>query len=387
MLFAIGAAVFLVLALHPFMLYPLSLLLARRGQSQLLSPVRDERPRIAICMSAFNEERVIVAKVEGLLAMAEEYGPATIHIYVDGAEDSTATLLAPYADRVDLVVSQDRRGKTAGLNLLVQRSSGDLLAFTDANVVTPRDGLVKLAAAFADPTVGCATARLSYSNPDETGMSFAGALYWRLEEAIKTLETETVGVLGVDGAFFMMAREVYEPAPEYLIDDFYVSLCALAQGRRVVSVDEVEVFERNATRAGEEFKRKARIACQAMNVHRALWPRLVRMRPLLLYGYVSHRLLKWLMPFTLALAGLCVLGALVQFAGWAPVALAIALGGAAVALGAYVGFKPARLMLSVATSFAGVGLGVLQSVGGRSTYTVWTPAASIRDGEGGLDPT
>lgn len=330
-------------------------------------------------MSAFNEERVIVDKMEGLLAMAAAYGPATIHVYVDGAADRTAALLRPYSDRIDLVVSEERRGKTAGLNLLVRRSSSDLIAFTDANVLTPPDGLIGLAAAFSDPEVGCATARLSYSNPGETGMSLAGALYWKLEEAIKTLETQTVGVLGVDGAFFMMSRKDYEPAPDKLIDDLYVSLCALARGRKVVSVRGVEVFERNATKAGEEFRRKARIACQAMNVHRALWPRLSRMPLLSLYAYISHRLLKWLMPFTLALTGLCLLGAVIELVGLGPALLLVALGGGGLALGGWLGVKPIRLALSMAASLAGVGYGVLQSWFSSTSYTVWTPAASIRD--------
>ena len=377
MLLPLTAALSCLAAAHPFVTYPLSLLLVRRraASSRVYAP--PDRPRLAICMSAFNEERVILAKVESLLAMAAAYGPATIHIYVDGAQDRTAELLQAYADRVDLVVSQERRGKTAGLNLLVRRSRSELLAFTDANVETPVDGLARLANVFTDPEVGCATAKLGYTNPHETGMSFAGALYWRLEEAIKRLETDTVGVLGVDGAFFMMRRDAYEPAPDHLIDDLYVSLCAVAKGRLVVSCD-VEVHERNAIRAGEELRRKARISCQAMNVHRALWPRLSRMPVLPLYAYVSHRLMKWLTPFTLSVAGLSTTAALVEAFGWKPVALTLVGGAASVGLAARAGIKPVRVVLAMAAAMAGVGLGVLQSVFGRRTYTVWTPAASIR---------
>ena len=376
-MFVLATLGFLLLAAHPFVSYPLSLLLAKRRPLKLTPFAPADRPRVSVCMSAFNEERVIAAKVESLLAMAQAYGPADIHIYVDGAADRTAELLDAYRDRVDLVVSSERRGKTAGLELLVGRSRGRLLAFTDANVVTPEDGLIGLADMFTDPAVGCVTARLSYSNPDETGMSAAGSLYWRMEEAIKRLETETIGVLGVDGAFFMIARDAYCAPPLDLIDDLYVSLCALAQGRRVLSSG-VEVFERNATRAGEEFRRKARISCQAMNVHRALWGRLRRMHPLPLYAYVSHRLLKWLAPFNLALAGLCGFGVLVQVFGFVVSLLACGAGLALLGLAAAAGLRPARLLLSMAASFAGVGYGVLQSLFGRASYTVWNPAASIR---------
>jgi cellulose synthase/poly-beta-1,6-N-acetylglucosamine synthase-like glycosyltransferase len=376
---SIGIAL-LALAAHPFITYPLSLMLMRRRCAPATAaPQPDERPSVAICLSAFNEAAVIVEKVESLLAMAKAYGPATIHIYVDGAEDETATLLKSYEDRVDLVVSTERRGKTAGMNLLVARSTSALIAFTDANVAIPADGLVALAAPFADDTIGCTSARLHYSNPDQSGTSAAGATYWRLEETIKQLETDTTGLVGVDGAFFMVRRECYTPAPPYLIDDLYVTLRILISGARLVSVPAATVSERNAALWHEEFRRKIRIACQAFNVHRALWPQLRRMPALLLYAYLSHRLLKWMLPFTAAGAVIVLGGALATVIGSATVLLLAFGGGAAILLGAALGLRPCAVAATSLASLAGVGIGVLQSAFLQRTYTVWTPAASIRE--------
>ena len=375
--FLLGCA-FAALAQHPFVTYPLSLFLLRRRPARAPEPSA-ARATISVCMSAFNEERVIVAKMERLLAMADAHGAATLHVYVDGAQDRTAELIAPYADRADIVFGEGRNGKTFGLNTLVARSAGELLAFTDTNVETPVDGLVALGAAFADPSVDCVTARLGYTNAEESGMSAANAAYWRLEEAIKTRESETVGVVGVDGAFFMMRRAAYEPAPPHLIDDLYTSLVVFCSGGRVVSAPQVRVFERNAVRSGEEVRRKARIACQAFNVQRALWPRLRRVPPARLYAFLSHRTLKWLMPFTAAAAALCWLAAVGALLGWAWTFALAAAGAAAVVLATWAGMRPARAAVSAALSLYGVGLGVLQSVFTRRTYTVWAPAASIRN--------
>lgn len=376
--FIFAGLAFLAAAQHPFGTYPASLFLLRKRPVGLAAPSGADRPTVAVCMSAFNEARVIVDKVESLIAMKAHYGPATLHVYVDGAEDETAALLRPYADRIDLVVSSERHGKTAGLNLLVARSKSELLAFTDANVHTPKHGLAELAAAFAQPDVGCATARLGYSNPDETGMSSAGSVYWRVEEAIKTRESRTVGVVGVDGAFFMMARSLYEPAPPSLIDDLYVSLIVFASDRRVVSAPTVQVWERSATRDEEEFARKSRIACQAVNVHFALWPRLSRMSAIKVYAYVSHRVLKWLIPFNLLMAGALIFAECSYRIGFFGAAAAVGLGASGLLLAAWSGFRPARTILSMLVSLAGVGRGVFQSLARSKTYTTWTPAASIR---------
>ena len=250
--------------------------------------------------------------------------------------------------------------------------------FTDANVQTPADGLTRLAAAFADADVGCASARLVYANPDETAMSATGAAYWNREEEIKSLESDTVGVIGVDGAFFAVRRDAYEHAPDHLIDDFYVSLAVLLQGRRVVSCPGVEVYERSAVLWREEFRRKARIACQAMNVHRSMWWRLRRLPPAQLYGYFSHRLLRWLSPFNLAGGLLFLLLALAGEAGWT-VGMLVAAGAVALLAGAAVlGVRQARLAPMAMISFGGVALGVVESLLFSRTYVTWTPVDSVR---------
>ena len=130
--FALAGAFFL-LAIHTYTFYPITLALMPRRRLKAAAPGW-RRPTVAICMSAFNEERVIVAKIEGLIALATAYGPARVHVFVDGATDRTAELLEPYKDQINIVVSAERRGKTAGVKLLAAQTDTELLAFTDANV-------------------------------------------------------------------------------------------------------------------------------------------------------------------------------------------------------------------------------------------------------------
>nr|WP_281422876.1 glycosyltransferase [Sphingomonas yunnanensis] len=337
------------------------------------------RPSLAICMSAYNEESVIAAKVERLLEIAAAYGPATIHVYADAPADGTVAILNRYADRIDLVVGAERAGKTAGMNLLVNRSRSDYLLFTDANVESDANAAIELAAALRDPSVGCASAKLIYSNSSETATSSLGSIYWRTEEWIKRIESDRMGLIGCDGAMFLMRRSLHVPPPPHLIDDLYLSLSILVAGSRIVSLDHVLVYERSATGATEEKRRKQRIACQALNVHRAMWPRLRRMPLVLLYGYVSHRLMKWLMPFFLAGAALCALLA-VGFALGAAVAGALAAAvGVMLVLGEVTRLRPFSLLSSAALSLTGVATGFLESIFFNETYATWDPAYSVRD--------
>jgi cellulose synthase/poly-beta-1,6-N-acetylglucosamine synthase-like glycosyltransferase len=389
-LLGLGAA-FCLLAAHPFVTYPLSLLMLRRAErpAAQLTPDGEWRPSIAICMSAFNEEGVIVAKMQSLLEIARRYGNVTIHVYADAPSDGTVELLRPFADRVDLVISEVRTGKTFGMNQLVARSDSEILLFTDANVTHDPDILDKIVAPLIDPSIGCASAHLIYSNSKESATAATGAVYWAIEERIKRIESDSFGLVGVDGAMFAMRRSLHRPPPPRLIDDLYLSLLVLIRGARVVSQPEATVYERSAVLSVEESARKRRIACQAMNVHRELWPELRRMPALRLYGYVSHRLIKWMTPFLILCAGLCFLAAAVVGFGAGLTLAAVAAGAIALWLGARLRFRPALIVTTALASLYGVAAGVFDSIFLGKTYTVWDPALSVRaedDRGAGADP-
>jgi len=372
------AGLFLLLLLHPYTIYPLSLMLMPKRPLRRPEPGW-AHPSVAICMSAYNEERVIVAKVESLLAMAKAYGPASIHIYVDGAEDRTLELLEPYRDRVQIVASKARSGKTVGLKALVAGTHTDLIAFTDANVEVPPAALISLVEALQDPEVCLASARLTYHNQVETGASTSGAIYWNIEEFIKSLETATGSLIGVDGALFVIERDAYVPPPDALIDDLYVSMQALLGGKRVVSAQSVLVAERGAVSWTEEFERKARIACQGINVHRTLWPQLVKASPVILYCYLSHRFLKWLTPFNLLLTGLFFYLGLAFAIGPAWPTLIASLSFIVLTLGAIFNLPYFRTIAAAFAALAGVASGQIEALVMGRTYTTWSPAPSVRD--------
>lgn len=378
MTIALGAAgaLLLLLAVHPFVTYPLSLrLLARlRPRPVLLGTPAGQ---VAFCVCAYNEEGVIRAKVDNMLAAGKAVGGLEVLVYVDGATDGTAAIVREYGDRVRLVASGARLGKTHGMNTLAGMTRADYLVFSDANVSFALDALPRLLAPFADPAVGCVCGHLVYTRPEGNVTAATGSLYWRLEEAIKTLESATGSVMGADGSIFALRRAVHEPPPPDLIDDMYVSLAALCSGHRIVRVADALAYEEAVSRPGEEFRRKVRIACQAFNVHRALWPRLRRLSALDLYKYVSHKLLRWLTAGLLAAGAVCVLAALAVAQAWWLLGAAILAGGAAA--GALATARGGLLATGrdVLGAFIATGIGVWRSWRG-DRFQTWSPPASAR---------
>ena len=378
--FALSCFFFLVAA-HPFVTYPLSLLVLRRWRRApgiaTMPPVR--RESFAICFCAYNEERVIEAKMQNLMELRREVPDLDILVYVDAATDRTAERLRPYADRIKLHVSPERHGKTFGMNLLVGRTKAPVVVFTDANVMLDRDALANLRRYFADPAIGCVCGHLRYVNDAESPTAGLGALYWRQEEALKQLESETGtgSVMGADGSLFAIRHALHRNVPDDMIDDMYLSFSILCDGHRVVRADDVRAFEEATLTTSEEFRRKVRIACQAFNVHRRLWPRLRRMDAISLYKYLSHKLLRWLSIYSLLLSFLCFEAAAAA-AGLALPGLGLAVV-AAVAL--YLGqrwrVKPFAQCWEILTTLFAAGVGVWRSLRGEKFQT-WTPAASVR---------
>jgi cellulose synthase/poly-beta-1,6-N-acetylglucosamine synthase-like glycosyltransferase len=372
-------------AVHPFTTYPLSLVLLRSllgKRRPLLEPSTQLTPAdIAICMSAYNEERVIAAKIENLLALKRTYPGLEVFVYVDGASDRTAEMLRAHESELRLVVGEERRGKTHGMNLLVSMVDKPVVMFTDANVTVALDAPARLMRYFADPDIGCVCGQLRYTNASASVTARSGSQYWKLEESIKRLESELGSAMGADGSLFAIRRSLHRPPPDDIIDDMYVSMMVFCEGHRVVQADDVVAYEQSVTASREEFARKVRIACQAFNVHRLLWRRVRRLNALSVYMYVSHKWMRWLSVFFMGAGAFAVLLG-ITLAGkplWAACILATG------ALSALVGHLTRRGLFAqgwdVFIAFAGTGGGVIRSMRGER-YQTWTPAASIREAMG-----
>jgi cellulose synthase/poly-beta-1,6-N-acetylglucosamine synthase-like glycosyltransferase len=382
-----ASGVLAVLAAHPFTTYPASLFLAARGRAareapwppQGMTPSAAPGPeaRVALCVSAYNEEHAIRARIENMLALRATLPQLELLVYVDAASDRTAEIAGEYQDRVTVVVGTARHGKTHGMNTLVSLTEAEFVVFSDANVRFAPDAIPRLLARFADPAVGCVCGHLIYTSEAASATAETGSIYWRLEERIKDLESRTGSTMGADGSIFAIRRRLHRPPPPDIIDDMFVSMSILCDGWRVVRAADALAYEATVSRPGEEFRRKTRIACQAFNVHRLLWPRLRRLSLWNRYKYASHKLLRWLSGWLLAGAALCYAAGLAAMGDWILLALSAAAGAGLLALGLARPASAAGKLLDIAGAFAATSLGVLRSLRG-DRFQVWTPPASAR---------
>lgn len=362
-----------VLLLWPFLFYPLILRLAserpvtRGGAGEPL-------PSASLLFCAYNEAASLPAKIANLRQLKARNPTLEILAFDDGSSDGTGDLLVEAQDILTVVNGPGRSGKAHGMKQLATRARGDVLIFTDANVLLDEDAIDALLAYYADPRVGGVLGSLHYGGAGSSASASVGALYWRIEESLKDLESRSGNVMGADGSIFSVRRALYPDFPDSVLDDLTVSMAVIFAGQRLIKARDVIAREMMVAARGDEYKRKVRIAARSWHTHRYLRPQLRQMSALDRFKYSSRKIVRWFGAVWMAI------GAVATFAlAWsiAPVA-AIALGAGTILLlmlGLMAQRGPLAAIIDMGLAYVATLKGILLAMRGQ-TFTVWTPAKS-----------
>jgi biofilm PGA synthesis N-glycosyltransferase PgaC len=259
-------------------------------------------PFVSIVMVVRNEEPVLRSKLENLLTL--DYPDELMQFVVvsDGSTDHTDAILHEHSSnpRVHVVLKQLSRGKASGLNDALDLAQGDVVVFTDARQKIETCALRPLLENFADLQVGCASGELMLGNPlageSDEGIGF----YWRVEKRIRALESVSGSVVGATGALYAIRRSLLAPLPpETILDDVYLPMQVVRQGFRVVFDARARAWDSADVRAEREFARKVRTLTGNYQLLR-LAPWLLSSANPIRFEFVSHKLLRLVVPFALA---------------------------------------------------------------------------------------
>ncbi len=268
-------------------------------------------PFVSIVIVVRDEERVLEPKLENLLTLDYPAELMQLVVVSDGSTDGTEIILHEYASnpRVSVVLNQLHRGKASGLNDAFELAQGDIVVFTDARQEIEPGALRRLLENFADPQIGCVSGELMLGNP-QTGETSEGlGIYWRVEKRIRELESVSGSVVGATGAFYAIRRGLLSPLPaETILDDVYLPMHVARQGFRVVFDSRARAWDGDLG-AEREFARKVRTLSGNYQLLQ-LAPWLVTSANPIRFEFVSHKLLRLIVPF--ALAGMVVASAVLR---------------------------------------------------------------------------
>lgn len=290
-----------IAATYSYFWYPaiLAMLPVRRG-----APATSPPPiqKMAIVVAARNEASKIAAKLDNTLALEHVGIDLDLIVASDASDDATDSIVRQYSDKgVRLVRSSVRKGKEHAQGLAIASTDAELIIFTDAGTILPKDALSHLLDAFRDPSVGAVSSVDRFITEDGT-IQGEGA-YVRYEMWLRDLETRFYSLVGLSGSFFAARRNVCQMWDERVQSDFGTALSCVAVGMRAVSDRRVIGYYKNIADSRKEYQRKVRTVTRGMGSLR------IRGEVLNVFRYgrfsfevFSHKVMRWATPWLLICA-------------------------------------------------------------------------------------
>lgn len=297
----------LALTLYTYFAYPLILTvlvrLRRRGRSFLAAAddTRADWPTVTMVISAYNEDAVLAEKIANCRALDYPADRLRFLIGSDGSTDGTGALLQSIDDpRFQVVTARQRRGKVRMINRLMPLVKTELVVFSDANTMYEPQAVRRLVRRFQDPRVGCVLGKLELTvAAGDTDACQTESLYWRYENRIKELESHFGMVPSINGGIFAIRTTLFETVPSGAVtEDQVLGMRIMVKGYRCVFAEDARAAESVCSWTGE-LRRRIRISAgnfqSLLLVPRILHPGCGRVS----FAFVSHKLLRWLVPFFL----------------------------------------------------------------------------------------
>ena len=256
-------------------------------------------PNVSIIMAVRNEAVNLPAKLNNLRLLTYPSERLQVIVVSDGSTDRTPEILNENASWVIPVIVGEARGKAYALNQAVKRATGEILVFLDARQFIESNAVIELVKCFADPNVGAVSGELMLEcRPEGDSINSVGG-YWKMEKVIRKLESASGSVVGVTGAIYAIRRDLYSDVPAgTILDDLFVPMHIARMGKRVVFQSSAIARDRIFHEPGKEFSRKVRTLTGNYQLIR-LAPWLLTTSNPLLFRFVSHKLLRLLIPFLL----------------------------------------------------------------------------------------
>jgi biofilm PGA synthesis N-glycosyltransferase PgaC len=257
-------------------------------------------PFVSVVMVVRNEERLLRQKLDNLLHLDYPADLLEVVVVSDGSTDGTEKILREAEEpRLRIVLSQLSRGKAYGLNDGIQIAQGDIVMFTDVRQKIEPAAMKMLAENFIDPDVGCVSGELMLGDIKSGEANEGMSLYWRIEKKVRDLESASGSVVGATGAIYAVRRDLLVEVPEgTLLDDLYIPMHVAKQGKRVIFEPRARAWDSPDLGTDREFARKVRTLSGNYQLLQ-LAPWLLSGKNPIRFEFVSHKLLRLVVPFAL----------------------------------------------------------------------------------------
>jgi biofilm PGA synthesis N-glycosyltransferase PgaC len=265
-------------------------------------PIRKEfiPQTVSVIVPVRNGARWVEAKIQSLLQSEYPGDLLKILIVSDGSTDGTEELVRRYPDARVGLLALPPGGKATAVNHGLENVTGELIVLTDVRQAFDPSAIHRMAACFADPSVGVVTGELVIRE-GATQEQYNTGLYWQYEKWIRRNLNRIDAMLGATGSIYAIRRELaVRIPPDILLDDVYVPFAIALRGRRIYFEDDAKAYDL-PTSLNTEFWRKVRTQA---GVYQILFrfPALLSPFNRRFIHFLSHKLGRLLLPFAMLTA-------------------------------------------------------------------------------------
>ena len=258
-------------------------------------------------MAAHNEEQVLEQKIASIMQTHYPVDKFEVIVGSDCSVDRTNEILQQAANTypsLSFINFEQRQGKVAIMNNLVDRAIGDIIISTDANVLFDESTIFELVKYFKDDSIGLVDSRMVNKGLKRTGISIQESAYITHEVMIKYREGALWGaMMGPFGGCYAIRKECFtKPPRNFLVDDFFINMKVLGKGKKCINSLSALATEDVSNEISQEFKRKVRIAMgnfqNLKEFKNLLWP----LHTPVAFAFLSHKVIRWFGPLIMLFA-------------------------------------------------------------------------------------
>jgi cellulose synthase/poly-beta-1,6-N-acetylglucosamine synthase-like glycosyltransferase len=257
----------------------------------------EQLPAATLIVPAYNEEDCLEAKIRNIMEI--QYPPKKLEVIFisDGSTDRTNEILNKLQDpSIRTILLPERKGKANALNIAVSEARNELLILSDTSTLFAPNAMQKLARHFPDSNVGAVCGAIEFQRTTES--VHTEGVYWNYEGMLRLMEARIGATLTASGALYALRKVAFRPLSTHtIIEDFVIPMNARRLGYSVLYDPEATAVEFAANSVAGEFTRRVRLAVGSFRALKGFLT--IRMDGFTLMAFISHKLLRWVLPFVL----------------------------------------------------------------------------------------
>lgn len=197
-------------------------------------------PSISIIIPTYNEEMLIAKKLDNIFEL--EYPPELIEVVIiDSSTDRTPDIIGEYRKIHGCInlLREKRQGLATALNTAYAAAKNDIVIKTDCDSLLKKDVLQKVAADFADPSIGGVTGKQVVINESRVEVG-----YRSLQSRVQIAESWIDSTIIFHGPFSAYRKKLIKPIdPDSIADDSELAIKVRKQGYRAVIDPDIIFYE------------------------------------------------------------------------------------------------------------------------------------------------